>query len=99
MKTTRTDARKRPATASKIDKAELSAKRRAVSAMGLAARWGAARTKSVQIRVDKSAADALLAVPEIDRRRVASEGVRQAVDEYTAQKTKFSPLTLCNGEC
>ena len=49
------------------------------------ARWGK-RGKSKQIRVDADAADALLAVPERDRRRVASDGVRGAVKDYKAKK-------------
>lgn len=43
-------------------------------------RWGD-RGPSVRIRVDESAARALEAVPESDRRAVASEAIRRAVRE------------------
>ena len=79
-KTTRTDARKRPVTASKIDAADLSAKRRAASAKGLAARWGDARGKSRQVRVDEAAYNALQIVPERERREFASRAIIAAVD-------------------
>lgn len=55
------------------------------------ARWGE-RGKSKQIRVDADAADALLAVPERDRRRVASDGVRGAVKDYKAKKQGMSKI-------
>lgn len=55
------------------------------------ARWGK-RGKSKQIRVDADAADALLAVPERDRRRVASDGVRGAVKNYKAKKQPMSKI-------
>ena len=56
------------------------------------ARWGE-RSKSKQIRVDADAANALLAVPERDRRRVASDGVRGAVKDYKAKQgiSKIDP--------
>lgn len=42
-------------------------------------RWGE-RGPSVRIRVDESAARALEAVPEAERRAVASDAIRRAVD-------------------
>lgn len=86
-KTTRTDARKRPVTASKIDAADLSAKRRAASAKGLAARWGDARGKSRTIRVDEPAYNALQRVPEKYRREVASRAIEKAADDFTPPTT------------
>ena len=53
------------------------------------ARWGG-RGKSKQIRVDEDAANALQTVPERDRRRVASDGVRHAVRQYS---TKIQPMS------
>lgn len=47
----------------------------------IAARWGN-RGESSTVRVDKDAAAALLAVPERDRRRIASDAIRSAVAEY-----------------
>ena len=86
MKTKRIDARKRPVTASKIDAADLSAKRRAASAKGLEARWGDARGKSRQVRIDAVAAAALETVPEKDRRDVATRGVLESVRDYHAKQ-------------
>lgn len=57
---------------------------RAASRKGLAVRWGG-RGPSSTIRVDKDAAEALAAIPERDRRRVASDAVRSAVHEYMAR--------------
>lgn len=45
-------------------------------------RWGNRIGKSKQIRVDECAARALLTVPETDRRRVATQGVMTAVEDY-----------------
>lgn len=86
VKTTRTDARERPVTASKIDPAELSAKRRAASAKGVAARWGESRGESRQVRIDAVAAAALETVPEKDRRDVATRGVLESVRDYHAKQ-------------
>ena len=47
-------------------------------------RWGD-RGPSVRIRVDESAARALEAVPEADRRSVASDAICRAVDEYRSR--------------
>lgn len=44
------------------------------------ARWGESRGPSVRIRVDADAAAALETVPEAERRAVASEAIRAAVD-------------------
>lgn len=82
MKTTHGNARKRPATASKIDPTELSAKRRAASAKGLAARWGGVRGKSKQVRVDEAAYNALQSIPDRDRNRVATDAILSAVKTY-----------------
>lgn len=46
---------------------------------GCAARWGAPRTPSRQIRVDAEAAEALSEVPERDRRAFASAAIVAAV--------------------
>jgi len=60
---------------------------KARAAMGNAAReaqnrrWGN-RGPSASVRVDREVAEELLRVPERDRRRVASEGVRKAVRQY-----------------
>lgn len=51
---------------------------------GVAARWGG-RGVSKTVRVDVDAADALAAVPERDRRRVASDAIRAAVAAYRAR--------------
>lgn len=48
------------------------------------ARWGERAGKSKQVRVDADAADALLTVPERERRTVASGGIRSAVKSYHA---------------
>lgn len=84
MKSTHGNARERTSTASRTDPEELSAMRRAASAKGLAARWGGARGKSRQVRVDEAAFDALMAVPERDRRRVASDAIIEAAARYAA---------------
>lgn len=86
MKTTRTDERERPVTASKIDPDDLSAKRRSASAKGLAARWGESRGASRQVRIDAVAASALETVPEKDRRDVATRGVLESVRDYHAKQ-------------
>lgn len=86
MKTTRTDERERPVTASKIDPDDLSAKRRSASAKGLAARWGESRGASRQVRIDAVAASALETVPEKDRRYVATRGVLESVRDYHAKQ-------------
>lgn len=86
MKNTRTDARERHVTASKIDSADLSAKRRTASAKGLAARWGESRGASRQVRIDAVAAAALETVPEKDRRDVATRGVLESVRDYHAKQ-------------
>ena len=54
----------------------------AAAKKGLAVRWGAPRPPCGQIRVDADAAAALRVVPERDRRRVASDAIRKAVEEY-----------------
>lgn len=64
------------------DAAGVSAVRRAASRKGLEARWGAGRGPSRQIRVDAAAADALLAIPERDRRGVASGAIVDAAAAY-----------------
>ena len=86
VKNTRTDARERPVTATKINPAELSAKRRAASAKGVAARWGESRGVSRQVRIDAVAAAALESVPEKDRRDVATRGVLESVRDYHAKQ-------------
>ena len=53
--------------------------------LGAAARWGQPRPPSRTVRVDASAADALATIPDIARRRVASNAIRRAVADY------FSP--------
>lgn len=45
-----------------------------------AARWGG-RGESARIRVDVDAAKALERVPEAERRALASDAIRRAVDE------------------
>lgn len=54
----------------------------AAAKKGLAARWGAPRPPCGQIRVDADAAEALRVVPDRDRRRVASDAIRRAVEAY-----------------
>lgn len=54
----------------------------AAARKGLASRWGAPRCASAQVRVDADAVEALRAVPERDRRRVASDAIRKAVEDY-----------------
>ena len=57
---------------------------------GAAARWGATqRPKGVQVRVDIEAAAALQAVPEIDRRSVASAAIINGVKAYLTAKVKI----------
>lgn len=51
---------------------------------GAATRWGG-RGASKTVRVDADAAEALAAVPERDRRRVASDAIRAAVAAYRAR--------------
>ena len=65
----------------------ISPARRAAALAGLASRWGG-RGPSATIRVDKDAAALLAAVPERDRRRVASSGVREAVNKYYIGESK-----------
>ncbi len=55
-----------------------------VGRLGAAARWGEPRPPSRLIRIDRSAADALMSVPEADRRRVASDAIRRAAKDYAA---------------
>lgn len=50
--------------------------------IGASARWGEARPPSRTVRVDADAARLLATVPERDRRRVASDGIRRAVADY-----------------
>lgn len=57
----------------------LSDVRRIAGETGASARWGAPRTPSRQIRVDAGAAEALLEVPERDRRAFASAAIVAAV--------------------
>lgn len=76
----------RHAKPSKIGKAELSAKRRAASAKGVAARWGESRGASRQVRIDAVAAAALETVPEKYRRDVATRGVLESVRDYHAKQ-------------
>ncbi len=60
---------------------------RARAAMGEAARvaqnrrWGN-RGPSASVRVDREVAEELMCVPERDRRRVASQGIRKEVRQY-----------------
>ena len=54
--------------------------------LGAAARWGQPRPPSRLIRIDKSAADALATIPDIARRRVASDAIRRAVADYFAPR-------------
>ena len=54
----------------------------AAAKKGLASRWGAPRPPCGQIRVDADAAAALRVVPDRDRRRVASDAIRKAVEDY-----------------
>lgn len=59
--------------------------RRAAGDLGRAARWedrGPSRT----VRVDIDAAELLARVPERDRRRVASDAIREAVSRYFGQR-------------
>lgn len=57
---------------------------------GAAARWGATpRPKGVQVRVDIEAAAALQAVPEIDRRSVASASIKKGVKAYLTRLGKI----------
>lgn len=63
-------------------KRELSAIRKRAGSHGCAARWGEARPPSRTVRVDAEVADLLATVPERDRRRVASDGIRRAVADY-----------------
>lgn len=56
----------------------------AAARKGLASRWGAPRKPSSLVRLDSDAVEALSAVPERDRRRVASEAIRKAVEDYCA---------------
>ena len=51
----------------------------------IARRWGK-RGASKQIRVDPDAAEALERVPENDRRRVASDAIRSAVEDYLKKR-------------
>lgn len=57
----------------------------AAARKGLASRWGARRGPSRLVRVDADAAEALRAVPERDRRRVASDAIRKAAAEFGAR--------------
>lgn len=77
----------RHAKPSKIGKAELSAKRRAASAKGVAARWGESHGASRQVRIDAVAAAALETVPEKYRREVASRAIEKAADDFTPPTT------------
>lgn len=63
-------------------KRELSAIRKRAGSHGGVARWGETRPPSRTVRVDADAADLLATVPERDRRRVASDGIRRAVADY-----------------
>ena len=56
----------------------------AAARKGLASRWGAPRKPSRLVRVDADAVEALRAVPERDRRRVASDAIRAGVAAYLA---------------
>lgn len=57
----------------------------AAARKGLAARWGAPRKPSRLVRLDADAVEALRAVPERDRRRVASDAIRAGVAAYRAR--------------
>ena len=54
----------------------------AAAKKGLALRWGAPRKPSRLVRLDADAAEALRVVPDRDRRRVASDAIRKAVEDY-----------------
>lgn len=58
----------------------------AAARKGLASRWGAPRKPSRLIRLDADAVEALCVVPERDRRRVASDAIRNAVEDYRHAK-------------
>ena len=58
----------------------------AAARKGLASRWGSPRKPSRLVRLDADAAEALAAVPERDRRRVASDAIRAAVAAYRAPR-------------
>lgn len=60
----------------------------AAARKGLASRWGAPRKPGRQIMVDADAVEALRAVPEHDRRRVASDAIRRAVEDYRAPRKR-----------
>lgn len=55
---------------------------------GAATRWGAPRKPSRMVRLDADAVEALRAVPERDRRRVASDAIREAVAYYKGEKNR-----------
>ena len=57
----------------------------AAARKGLASRWGAPRKPSRLVRIDADAVEALRAVPERDRRRVASDAIRAGVAAYRAR--------------
>ena len=57
----------------------------AAARKGLASRWGAPRKPSCLVRLDADAVEALRAVPERDRRRVASDAIRAGVAAYRAR--------------
>ena len=63
------------------------------AAMGEAAReaqnrrWGN-RGPSASVRVDREVAEELMRVPERDRRKVASQGIRKEVRQYFKGLTK-----------
>lgn len=60
----------------------------AASRKGVAARWGERRAPLGQMRVDAAAAAAFReAVPERDRRRVASDAILRAAEEYRNART------------
>lgn len=54
----------------------------AAARKGLASRWGSPRKPSRMVRLDADAVEALRAVPERDRRRVASDAIRRAAEDY-----------------
>lgn len=54
----------------------------AAARKGLASRWGAPRKPSRLVRLDADAVEALRAVPERERRRVASDAIRKTVEDY-----------------
>lgn len=60
----------------------------AAARKGLASRWGAPRKPSRMVRLDADAVEALRAVPERDRRRVASDAIREAVAYYKGEKNR-----------